>query len=169
MVKVIAVNTAWDLQTWCERTGKVIGEDDVEPLSWELVQRGRAITGPEYLSAINGLHAYTRELAGWWETGFDLLLTPTITEPPPPLGSFPTSKENPLEGFVRSAGFVAFTAPFNISGQPAISLPLHQSRAGLPIGVQLAAAYGREDQLLQVAAQLEQACAWAERRPPIHA
>ena len=64
---------------------------------------------------------------------------------------------------------VTFCAPFDVTGQPAISLPLHWNDDGLPIGVQLVAAYGREDVLLRVAAQLEQAAPWADRRPPIHA
>ena len=65
--------------------------------------------------------------------------------------------------------FVTFTSPFNMTGQPAISLPLHWNGAGLPIGIQLVAAYGREDLLIQIASQLEQARPWADRRPPVHA
>ena len=70
---------------------------------------------------------------------------------------------------MRAAPYGVYTAPFNLSGQPAISLPLHVSTDGLPIGIQLAAAYGREDLLLQVGAQLEQAAPWNDRRPPVHA
>jgi amidase len=72
-----------------------------------------------------------------------------------------------MEGFERSGAYTAFTVPFNVTGQPAISLPLHWNAAGLPIGVQLVARYAREDLLLAVAAQLEQALPWRERRPPI--
>jgi len=90
-----------------------------------------------------------------------------LTEPPPRLGEFLSTPENPLNGLFRAAPIVQFTAPFNATGQPAISLPLHWSDTGLPIGVQLVAAYGREDLLLRVAAQLEGAAPWAERRPPV--
>ena len=70
---------------------------------------------------------------------------------------------------MRAIPFGTFTAGFNTTGQPAISLPLHLTDDGLPVGVQLVAAYGREDVLLRVAAQIEQARPWAERRPPVHA
>jgi amidase len=88
------------------------------------------------------------------------LLTPTVAEPPPPLGSFAA----PNTG-LRSAQIVAFTYAFNLSGHPAISLPCH-SEAGLPIGVQLVAADGHEDLLLQVSAQLEQAMTWTTQALP---
>ena len=107
-------------------------------------------------------------MLGWWAEGFDLLLTPTIPEPPPRLGEFDATPTDPLHGFARGGAFVAFTLPFNVTGQPAISLPLHWSSDGLPIGVQLVAAYGREDVLIRVAAQLEAARPWRDRRPPVH-
>ena len=100
----------------------------------------------------------------WWHQGFDLLLTPTIAEPPTTRGF---RGEDPFVGLVRSVEVVAFTAPFNTTGQPAVSLPLHWDD-GLPIGVQLVAAYGREDLLVR-AAQLEEAQPWSDRRPPMHA
>ena len=96
---------------------------------------------------------------------FDLLLTPTMGEPPTPLGTFAPDPENPVAPLFRcipTAGFVAF---WNTTGQPGISLPLHWSDEGLPIGTQLVAAYGREDLLIRVAAQLEEAQPWADRRP----
>jgi amidase len=108
-------------------------------------------------------------MAEWWEEGFDLLVTPTTAAPPPLLGELASTREEPLRGFVRSAPFGAFTSAFNQTGQPALSLPLHQTASGLPVGVQLVAAYGREDLLLAVAAQLEQALPWRERRPAVRA
>ena len=109
----------------------------------------------------------TRRVAEWWADGFDLLLTPTLAEPPVPLGTFASPPDNPLFGLMRAGAFTPFTPPFNVTGQPAVSLPLHITAEGLPVGVQLVAAYGREDVLIRVAAQLEEATPWADRRPPV--
>jgi amidase len=107
------------------------------------------------------LDGYAVRLRAWWADGNDLLLTPTMRRPPVPLGD--------PDGSATGGAGIAFTAPFNISGQPAISLPVHWSEDGLPIGVQLVAAPDREDLLLRVAAALEEAVGWQRRRPPIHA
>lgn len=167
VVRVIAASTARDLDVWSQRVGQSIAQEDVEPLTWEAAEMGRRVSASEYIQAVDGAHAWTRRVAAWWEGGFDLLLTPTLGEPPPLLGEFAATPEQRLQGWVRSLPFVAFTQPFNVTGQPAISLPLYWSATGLPIGVQLVAAYGREDLLLRVAAQLEAARPWAERRPPL--
>ena len=106
-------------------------------------------------------------MQGWWAQGWDLLLTPTLAEVPLALGTIHNDSENLMAPTVRSGQFVPFTPPFNTSGQPAISLPLHCSAEGLPVGVQLVAAYGREDVLIRIASQLEQAAPWADRRPNI--
>ena len=98
---------------------------------------------------------WTREAASWWADGNDVLVTPTMPMLPPELGS----------GLAIHLG--PFTMPWNFVGQPAISLPLHMSEGGLPVGVQLVAVYGREDLLLRLAAQLEEATPWADRRPTI--
>jgi amidase len=103
----------------------------------------------------------------WWTDGWDLLLTPTLAEPPVRLGEFANNAAAPMAPMVRAAAYVPFTPAFNSSGQPAISLPLHWNSAGLPVGVQLVAAYGREDVLLRVAAQLEAAQPWADLHPPL--
>lgn len=160
---------ARDLDRMGDAVGTPVTADDVEPGTWFLAESGRAVTAAEYLKSIEYMHDFTRRVAAWWEDGHDLLLTATIPEPPPVLGSFTSTAENPLVGLFRSAEIVPFTAPFNTTGQPAISLPLHWNAEGLPIGIQLVAAYGREDLLVRVAAQLEQAAPWADRRPPIHA
>ncbi|HET7054633.1 MAG TPA: amidase [Solirubrobacterales bacterium] len=145
--------------------GQPIGPEDVEPLTWALAEIGRERNSGEYLTAIAQHQAMTRMLAGVHESGFDLLLTPTMGEPPPLLGSFDDSGPEPMAAFERAFVDGCFTAAFNATGQPAISLPLHWSEDGLPIGVQLVAPLGREDLLLRVAAQLEQAVPWADRIP----
>lgn len=161
---------ARELDHLAELVGEPVPEDGVEPGTWAIAEAGRATTAAQYLAAIDGLHRLARGAVAWWLVdGFDLLLTPTIPELPPTLGQFGSTKEDPLNGLFRAAIPAHFVAPFNMTGQPAISLPLHVSDEGLPMGVQLVAAPTREDHLIAVAAQLEQAVPWAERRPPVWA
>jgi amidase len=160
---------AWSLDYWSRKTGKAIGPNDVEPLTWALCEMGRSYSAPQWLSSREWLQRWSRDIADWWASGYDVLLTPTIAEPPPKLGEFDSPADNPLQGLFRAAGLVPFTPPFNVTGQPAVSLPLFWNDDGLPIGVQLVGAFGREDVLLRVASQLEQAQPWADRVPPVHA
>jgi amidase len=164
-----AVYTARVLDALASLIGRPIGEDDVDPLNWGLAGLGRMCTAPQFLASVDWVHAFTRRVAAWWSEGHDLLLTPTLPAPPPPLGHFRPTKEDMLEIGMRAATFAGFTSPFNLTGQPAISLPLHWTADRLPVGVQLVAAYGREDLLLQVAAEIEAARPWADRRPPVAA
>jgi amidase len=167
-----SAGVAGGLDGWSTRTGDRIGADDVEPLTWALAELARALPTPALTRSLNWLMGTTRLVAEWWEPadgsrGFDLLLTPTLAEPPVLLGTFDATPDNPLAGFIRAASFTPFTPPFNVTGQPAVSLPTSWTQDILPIGVQLVAAYGREDLLVRVAAQLEEASPWASRRPPI--
>jgi amidase len=166
---MFATGTARLLDVLSEIVGRPLGAADVDPLNWGLVELGRACSAPDYLATIEWLNGYRRRTAGWWAEGFDLLLTPTLPEPPPPLGTFVPSPTDPIAAGMRATQFAAFTFPFNLTGQPAISLPLAWSADGLPIGVQLVAAYGREDLLFRIASQLEAARPWTDRRPPVHA
>jgi amidase len=159
-----AANVAAALDGWSARTGHPIAEGDVEPTTWELAQRGRCQSAARLARALGALQTHGRALSAWLEEHYDLLLSPTMAEPPPRIGEL-RRHEDPMWPVERARPLIAFTLPFNISGQPAISLPLHCNAGGLPIGVQLAAAYGREDLLLRVASQLEAAQPWAHRRP----
>jgi amidase len=104
-------------------------------------------------------------VARWW-ADHDVLLTPTLAQPPIPHGALdPAPDESPVEAFHKGMRFVPFTPPANVTGQPAISLPLHQSPDGLPIGVQLMGPAGGEELLLALAAQIEAARPWSARRP----
>ena len=105
----------------------------------------------------------------WWSAGFDLLLTPTVWEPPATLESMMPVEDKWLELKAKIDRQVFFTSPFNLTGQPAISLPLHWTPEGLPVGIQLVGAIGREDLLIRVASQLEEAQPWINRRPLVHA
>ncbi len=164
-----ASGQAWNLDHWSRVTGSKIGQEQVEPLTWALAEMGRTYTGGDLLSSMEWLEFMSRRMLQWWAGGFDLLLTPTLAEPPPPLGEFGIDPDNPLQPLFRAAGLTPYTPLFNVSGQPAISLPLSWSAEGLPIGVQLVADIGREDLLIRVAGQLEVAAPWADRLPRVHA
>lgn len=156
------------VDTLRKQTGRAVTQDDLETNTWAMVEIGRSRTARRYIEAIEWLHADTRRIAAWWhaDAAFDLLLSPTLAEPPPRLGEFVSTPADPLGAARRSVAFMPFTVPFNVTGQPAVTLPLHWNARGLPIGIQLVAAYGREDVLLRVAAQLEAARPWADRWPP---
>ncbi len=145
--------------------GREIGPEDVEPLTWAMAEEGRRRHSGQYLAAVSQHQAVGRMLGMWFDSGHDLLLTPTMGEPPPPLGSFAHDPEDPLRRIHRGEVTAAFTALTNATGDPAISLPLAWSDDGLPIGVQMTAPLGREDVLLRVASQLEAAHPWADRFP----
>ena len=98
---------------------------------------------------------------------YDVLLTPTLAEPPLPLGTLESPPDNPLYGLIRSASYVPFPAIGNITGQPAMSVPLYWNADGLPIGTQFFGRFGDEATLFRLAAQLEQARPWANRHPPV--
>lgn len=168
-VQMISCALARDLDRWQEATGDVITADDVEPGTWVLAEGGRATSGAGYLEAVEIVQRHGRALAGWWETdGFDLLLTPTLAQLPPTIGEVGPNADS-AEAYEVMARISAFVVPWNITGQPAISLPPHAGAGGVPVGVQLVAPYGREDLLLRVAAQLEQAAPWSQRMAPVHA
>jgi amidase len=166
---VTGVDASAQLEYWGERIGEPIGEFDVEPNTWALAEMGRAITAEQLRTSLEWLEGFTRRVLDWWEGGFDLLVTPTLAEPPPPLGELVSTRSSPLAAGLRAGAIVPFTPPFNTTGQPAISLPLHWSDEAIPIGVQIVSAPKREDLLIAVAAQLEKARQWADRRPPVSA
>ncbi len=156
-----------------DELGELVGEtptaEGFETGTWAIAELGRSITAAQYLAARDALHSWSRRMSGWWAGGYDLLLTPTVPELPPVLGQFASTPDNPLQGIARSTPIVAFTAPFNVTGQPAVSLPMHRASGGLPVGVQLVAADHREDVLIRVSAQLEAASPWKDRVPAVHA
>lgn len=147
--------------------GRELDASDVEPVNRAMAEFARGVNGVDYAMALAANVEFRRAVQQWWHDGWDLLLTPTLGEPPLPIGTFANDPQNPLAPMARTTQYVPYTPAFNASGQPAISLPLHWTPDGLPVGVQLVAAYGREDVLLRVAAQLETAQPWAHRRPPL--
>lgn len=151
-----------------ERFGRLIGrpltQEDVEPATWGYAQAGHQISAVQYVDGIESLRVQARETEQWWsDGGWDLLLTPMM-----PVPALPKAGAANDESFLAMAvALTRFAMPFNVSGQPAISLPLYYRDNGMPVGVQLVAAHGREDLLIRVASQLEAAMPWAERRPKL--
>jgi amidase len=167
-INVWAAANAWTLSDWEKRVGRPASEEDVEPLTWALCQLGRDLSAGDYLMSMQELQTQTRLAARLFEE-VDVLLTPTLGEPPAVLGSFDSPPGEPLTGLFRAAAYVPFTPPFNVTGQPALSLPLHWNDAGLPIGSHFVGRFGDEETLLALAGQLEAAAPWADRRPPVSA
>lgn len=161
---VWSVGAAVDLATLGERLGRAATEDDVEPASWVMAQQGATISNEDVQMAQDMLTQYSQDRLRWWEE-FDLLLTPTTALPPPRIGELSALQDDPFQGLPKAIPYATFTAPFNITGQPAISLPMHFTPDGLPVGAQLVANLAREDLLLAVAAQLETAAPWRGQVP----
>ena len=166
-MRMLSAWVAHDLDVMAASIGRPWREDELEPSTALIYQWGRKLSAIEYAEAVVDLQSRGRALRGWWSEGYDLLLTPTTAAPPPLLGSALPTPADPLAPLRATLPYMAFTAPFNISGQPAISLPAGLDAQGLPLGVQLVAAWGEEALLLQVAASLEEAQPWADRRPAL--
>jgi amidase len=162
---IIAADTEKELREFEALLGRPLAEDELEPRNLVYRQWGATMSALDYLDARAWLASWSRRMAEWW-TSYDVLVTPTVGAPPPPIGWF---TEDPAAEGQRIVSYIPYTAQFNMTGQPAVSLPLHWSADGLPVGVQFVGAYGREDVLVRLAAQLEEAAPWADRRPPVSA
>ncbi|MFC0542920.1 amidase [Kutzneria chonburiensis] len=161
--------TAWILAYWIRRVGREPRPGELEPLTVAYWDAGRQVSASDYLLAIETLQRFSRTVARFL-TGVDLWLTPTMSEPPAPLGEITASPDDPLRAISRGARTVAYPAVIaNITGNPAMSVPLWSNADGLPIGVHFLGRYGDEATLFQLAGQLERARPWAHRRPPTHA
>ena len=139
-------------------------EHELLPLTRYLRGRGLAVSAPELIFAQAYLQATMRR-AMKILNGYDAVLSPTLASPPVPVGYF--DEVEPAENFERQKRFTPYTALYNLSGQPAVSVPLHWNTAGLPIGVMLAGRMGEESTLISLSAQLEAARPWKDRHPPI--
>jgi len=159
---------AWMIDGIALSSGRTPAPDQFEALTWALYGMGRAQTAPAYLLALTALQKISRQIAQFFRD-YDVLLTPTLGEPPVPLGTFDSPPDDPLRGLMRAGQFVPFTPIYNVTGQPAMSVPLYWNSEGLPIGVHFIGRFGDEGTLFRLAAQLESARPWADRRPRISA
>jgi Asp-tRNA(Asn)/Glu-tRNA(Gln) amidotransferase A subunit family amidase len=142
-----------------------LDEAGFEPVTWAYAMTGRDMPASHYIRAVQAFHRIGRQVGGLFER-YDVLLSPTIARASLPLGT--VRMDGTVENFrAATAPMIAFTAVCNVSGTPAASVPLGWSDQGLPIGLQIAAAWGAEATLLSLAGQLERAQPWRSRRPPV--
>ncbi|MHB8894373.1 MAG: amidase [Candidatus Geothermincolia bacterium] len=162
---VYLAGAAWTISALSRLSGKAPEADRFEPLTWAMNLAGSQLSAPDYLLAVTALQGMSRAVISLFSP-YDAILTPTITEPPYPLGSFDGPPDNPMMGLIRAADFVPFTAIANFTGLPAMSVPLYWNEAGLPIGTMFMGRYADEATLFRLAAQLEAARPWEGRKPP---
>ncbi len=185
-LKIVAAELRCDIEQTARAAGKKVSVSDFDPASFGLGMLGKSLSAQEYASASRYLQASAREVGRFFED-YDLLLTPTLSQPPVKTGSLqPTSAEKALirlvgsfdgGGLLRAMGiiktlaaqtfeFIPWTPVFNVTGQPAMSVPLHWNTDRLPIGMHFVGKFGDEATLFRLAGQLEQAQPWAGRTPP---
>jgi amidase len=140
--------------------------DYFEPLTWAIYETGREFSASDYLMALRTLQSVSRDMCRFF-MDYDVLLTPVLAEPPLDLGTFDAPESNPMQAWERVVEFAPFTATFNATGQPAMSVPLYWNKDNLPVGTHFVGRFGDEATLFRLAAQLEKARPWTIRRPPI--
>jgi amidase len=156
----------WAIKDYAARMGREPKEEHFELATWRTFLHGERQSSGDYLLAVQALQQISRDVAGFYDD-YDVWLTPTLAQPPMPLGYFDYTRDTSRQHIARLAEYTCFTLIGNATGQPGISLPLHWNDDGLPIGVQFLGRYGDEATLLQIAAQLERANPWVERRPAL--
>jgi amidase/6-aminohexanoate-cyclic-dimer hydrolase len=165
--KIVACGTA--LGVLKALRGRPLAEGDVEGVTRGAVAYAATLSGADYLEAVGEIHAFGRAMAAFFEN-WDVLLTPTLAQPPAEIGRFRHALEDYV-GYRMGPGMVfdysPFCAAFNASGQPAASVPLHWTPEGLPVGVHLAARFGADEDLIALCAEIEHARPWFDRRPPL--
>jgi amidase len=163
------VGAAWIVRYWARLLGREPEPHELEPFTRVLVRHGERFSGAEVLMAVMDLQAFSRRVAAAFEE-LDVWLWPTLAQPPLPLGVVVSTEEDPWRGNQQAGGFVAFPLVVaNITGHPAMSVPLHWSPDGLPLGAHFMGRFGDEATLFRLAGQLEQARPWVDRWPPVPA
>jgi Asp-tRNA(Asn)/Glu-tRNA(Gln) amidotransferase A subunit family amidase len=162
---ILSVGTRASMELRAEALGRPLREDDVELGTWAIASLGASKSGPDYVKAVQTIHAVGRALARHLE-GFDAILSPTMAMPPHPLGLLSLSNPDREASGLATLQTVGYTQIANATGNPAMSVPLYWNEAGLPIGVQFLGRLNEEGLLFRLAGQLEQARPWFDRRPP---
>lgn len=162
---IVPVSIARTLDDRARSLGRPLSENDLEPVAWDAYQRGLRVSSVEYSRAIANCHQAGLVMARFQQI-YDVVLSPTLARPPVLLGALGSSRADVPALLAERAAFMPFTALYNFTGQPSMSVPLHWSPDGLPIGVMFSARFGDEATLFRLAAQIEKARPWASRRPP---
>lgn len=166
--RIVACGTALSVRAAIAARGRPLAEGDVEAVTLGAIDYAATLSGADYLEAVGQIHAFGREMAAFFN-GFDILLSATLAEPPARVGRFAHKTRDFVHyrtGPDMVFDYSPFCAVFNASGQPAASLPLHWTADGLPVGIHLAAAFGEDEDLIALSAELEAAAPWSGRRPP---
>ncbi len=167
--KVLAAGFTWAIEDWTRRLGRAPLETEFEPFVWAFTGRGRELSAPDYLLALQDLQQISRTVARFF-VHHDIWLTPMLGEPPVPLGTFAYSPgTDPFELRRQMARFTPFSYFANATGQPAMSVPTYWTAGGLPVGNQYIGRFGDEATLFRLAAQIESARPWAARQPAVWA
>lgn len=165
-LSVMFASFAWEKKTKEQRYGKKAAPESFEPLTWAIIKAGEKYSAVDYMISVQTLHQISRQVQGRFEE-YDLVLTPTMAALPARLGEFDAAPENPMLPLIKAANFIPFTSICNITGQPAMSVPLYWTGEGLPVGSHFIGRYGGEALLFRLAAQLEEARPWKDKRPPL--
>jgi amidase len=165
-IMIWAAGLAMTVELYAKTFGKTPASEDFEGLTWGLYQFGKTISAAQYQLCWASLQASSRQIARSQQT-YDAWITPVLGRPPLEIGAFNLDETDVARGLAPIERYVPFTGVQNVTGQPAISLPLASSKSGLPIGVQFVGRFGEEHLLLQLAAQIERAEPWSAR-PPIY-
>jgi len=175
LIDVVACGTAMVIEAFLARRGRPLQPDELEPTTLGAYEYARAMTGPQYLASLSALHRLNRRVGQFFDDdasnpGYDAMLLPVLAEPASTLGRWAMSNPDFIDYRLGPTGIVRyspFTPLANMTGQPAISVPLAMSADGLPIGVQILGRFGADALVLQIAAQLERAQPWADRIAPL--
>jgi amidase len=163
---IIDVSIARSLSDAAKTLGRPVTEDDIEPVTWEMYQAGKRTDGVAYSRALAAMHQTGLAMAKFQEA-YDVILSPALAKPPVPLGVLSLSPQDRQAFLKEIAEFSPYTALYNVTGQPSMSAPLDWTMDGLPLGVMFSARFGDEATLFRLAAQLEKAKPWANRRPTV--
>ena len=165
MLALWSVSNAVHVEVIKSRIGRQPRDEELEITTWELVEHAGTISGVKLMHAVDQLHSASREIAPFFDR-YDAWLTPTLAQPPLSLGLLNQSYGGAREWWQYDLSFNPWNAIANLTGNPAMSVPLAWDAAGLPIGLLFLGRYGDESALFRLAGQLERADAWAARIPP---